>query len=118
MQSKRKYLTSTEVSKMLNAARSSSSPERDYCLLYMSFIHGFRVTEARLLRLSDLCLAEGSIRINRLKHGFCTIHPLLEEEVIALKQWINIRRTMKGAESDWLFLSRLGKPLKGKESIR
>ncbi|HDC4393724.1 TPA: tyrosine-type recombinase/integrase [Enterobacter cloacae] len=111
MPPKRKYLTAAEVEDMLTAAKYSSSPERDYCLLYMSFIHGFRVTELRNLQLSDLSLKEGSLRINRLKQGFCTIHPLLEDETEAIRLWLNVRSSMRGADSDWLFLSRQGKPL-------
>lgn len=111
MTDKRKYLTATEVSAMLAAARTGSSPERDYCLLYMSFIHGFRVTEARLLQLSDLCLKEGSLRIKRLKQGFSTIHPLLEDEIRAIQAWLKVRKAIRGADSDWLFLSRQGNPL-------
>ncbi|SCC67446.1 type 1 fimbriae regulatory protein FimB, partial [Kosakonia oryziphila] len=40
----RKHLTETEVEKLLMAAKGSSNPERDYCLVYMSFVHGFRVS--------------------------------------------------------------------------
>ncbi len=104
---------------MLAAAKYNSSPERNYCLLYMSFIHGFRVTELRNLQLSDLSLKEGSLRINRLKQGFCTIHPLLEEEKEAIRLWLDVRRSMRGADSDWLFLSRQGEnPSPASGSIR
>lgn len=111
MSSTRKYLTQSEVESLLETARQSGNPERDYCLILMSFIHGFRVSEARHLRLSDLDLKEGSLYIHRLKQGFSTSHPLLATEKKAIRSWLNVRKRMTGAESDWLFLSRQGRPL-------
>ncbi|MGQ5837813.1 tyrosine-type recombinase/integrase, partial [Serratia sp. IR-2025] len=52
----RRYLTQSEVERLLQQAREGENAERDYCLIYMSFIHGFRVSEACNLRLSDLDL--------------------------------------------------------------
>ncbi|EGK9149264.1 tyrosine-type recombinase/integrase [Salmonella enterica] len=111
MSTRRKYLTQSEVERLLETAKMSGNPERDYCLIYMSFIHGFRVSEVRHLRLSDLDLNEGSLYIHRLKQGFSTSHPLLGKEVRAIKAWLKVRRTMPGAENDWLFVSRYGTPL-------
>ncbi|TXE24857.1 tyrosine-type recombinase/integrase [Serratia marcescens] len=110
--SQRKYLTQTEVGRLLESAkRQKGNPERDYCLIYMSFVHGFRVTEACRLRLSDLDLQEGGLFIRRMKNGFSTRHPLLHNEILAIRAWLAVRATMKGAQSDWLFLSRQGGPL-------
>ncbi len=111
MPPKRKYLTTAEVKAMLVAANNGNCSERNYCLLYMSFIHGFRVTELRQLQLSDLSMKEGSLRINRIKQGFSTIHPLLDDEIMSIRRWLKVRRSLRGADSDWLFLSRNGKPL-------
>lgn len=59
MSKQRKYLTQGEVEQLLAAALQGSMPERDYCLIYMSFVHGFRVSEVRHLTLSDLDMKEG-----------------------------------------------------------
>ena len=107
---RRKYLTQSEVEFLLEAAKQSRNPERDYCLIYMSFIHGFRVSEARYLRLSDIDLKQGSLYIHRLKHGFSTSHPLLKEEIRVIRAWLKVRNKMDGADSDWLFLARHGGP--------
>lgn len=107
----RKHLTQSEVESLLAQARESNTPERDYCLVYMSFIHGFRVSEVCQLRVSDMDLQEGSLYIRRMKNGFSTNHPLLGNEIRAIRAWLNIRKHKLGAESDWLFLSRQGKPL-------
>ncbi|WP_323839646.1 tyrosine-type DNA invertase [Photorhabdus africana] len=108
----RKHLTQFEVERMLEMAKKSPNPERDYCLVYMSFVHGLRVSEARYLRLSDLDLGGKTLYVQRLKCGFSTNHPLLGYEIHAIKAWLKVRKTLKGsAESNWLFLSRYGKPL-------
>ncbi|CAI1183374.1 Tyrosine recombinase XerC [Serratia fonticola] len=104
----RKYLTQSEVERLLNCAKESQNPQRDYCLVYMSFIHGFRVSEVCRLRLSDMDLRAKSLYIRRMKNGFSTNHPLLNNEIKAIRAWLKIRKTKPGAESDWLFLSRQG----------
>lgn len=107
----RKYLTQFEVEKLLSRAKDGRNPERDYCLIYMSFIHGFRVSEACHLRMSDMDLQAKSLYIRRKKNGFSTNHPLLGNEIRAIRAWIKVRKQVQGADSDWLFLSRQGRPL-------
>lgn len=107
----RKYLTQFEVQAILTAAKQGNNPERDYCLVYMSFIHGLRVGEARLLRLSDIDLHDGCLYIRRLKNGFSTNHPLLEDEIKSIREWKAVREGLNDKDSDWLFLSRQGGPL-------
>ncbi|MDB6375084.1 DNA recombinase [Photorhabdus luminescens] len=108
----RKHLTQFEVERMLEMAKKGPNPERNHCLVYMSFVHGLRVSEARYLRLSDLDLGEKTIYVQRLKSGLCTNQPLLGYEIHTIKAWLKVRKTLPGAaESNWLFLSRYGKPL-------
>lgn len=107
----RKYLTQSEVERLLCSARVGRNPERDYCLIYMSFIHAFRVSEICHIRISDMDLDGGSLFINRMKNGFSTNHPLLDNEIEAIHSWLRIRESYPGAETEWLFLSRQGKPL-------
>lgn len=109
--SQRKHLTQFEVERLLACAKESKNPERDYCLVYMSFIHGFRVSEACQLRLSDIDLRAKSLYIRRMKNGFSTNHPLLRNEIKAICAWLKIRKAKPGTESDWLFLSRQGRQL-------
>jgi len=107
----RKHLTQAEVERLLLRAREGGNPERDYCLIYMSFVHGFRVSEVCQLRLSDVDLQARSLHIRRMKGGLTTNHPLLENEIQAIKEWLKIRQKLPGAESDWLFLSRQARAL-------
>ncbi len=107
----RRYLTQSEVERLLQQAREGENAERDYCLIYMSFIHGFRVSEACGVRLSDLDLRGRCLYIRRIKNGFSTNHPLLKDELRAIRAWLAVRASLRGADSDWLFLSRQGNPL-------
>ncbi|HFN1103959.1 TPA: tyrosine-type DNA invertase [Klebsiella variicola subsp. variicola] len=108
----RKYLTQSEIARILRITQEKeNNSDRDYCLIYMSFIHGFRVSEVCRLKVSDMDLTEGSILINRMKNGFSTRHPLLANEIRAIRAWLRVRLMMPGAETDSLFLSKLGKPL-------
>lgn len=111
MPRKRKYLTSDEVLKLLNASKIGKYASRDECLIKVCFTHGFRVSELSALTLSDINLEDRIIHVNRLKNGFSTTHPLLEEEVGLLKKWLADRGYLKGADSEWLFLSQKGGPL-------
>lgn len=107
----RKHLTQSEVERLLMSAKEGGNPERDYCLIYMSFLHGFRVSETCQLLLSDIDLQAKSLFIRRMKNGFNTNHPLLNNEIRAIRAWLKVRNSMSGSETDWLFLSRQGKPL-------
>lgn len=107
----RRYLTQSEVERLLQQAREGENADRDYCLIYMSFIHGFRVSEACGVRLSDLDLRGGCLYIRRIKNGFSTNHPLLKDELRIIRAWLAVRASLRGADSDWLFLSRQGNPL-------
>lgn len=104
----RKHLTQAEVESLLSCAKKSKNPERDYCLVYMTFIHGLRVSEVCKLRLSDMDLRMKTLYIRRMKNGLSTNHPLLGNEIKAIRGWLRVRKTRLWAESDWLFLSRQG----------
>jgi len=77
----------------------------------LCFIHGFRASEICRLQISDIDLQAKCIYIRRLKKGFSTTHPLLGEEIKALRNWLNIRVSWPDSDSEWLFLSRKGNPL-------
>ncbi|WP_431295610.1 tyrosine-type DNA invertase [Rahnella sp. PAMC 25559] len=111
MSIKRKYLSLLEIQSILEATKQCRHPERNYCMIYMSFVHGLRVSEMRNLRLSDLGLKDGYLHIHRLKHGFSTTHPLLSDEITLIERWLNVRSLMAYSDRDWLFISRSGGPL-------
>lgn len=106
--SRRKYLTLTEVNTILQTVSLNRYYVRNKCLIYMSFIHGLRVSELTTLHLSDVDLAGGVLYVRRLKNGYSTQHPLTGEEQGLLKNWLEERRRWlsEGEESDWLFITR------------
>jgi type 1 fimbriae regulatory protein FimB len=80
----REYLTQPEVKRFLEAAKQAThNPERDYCMMLLTYQHGLRVRELTGLRLSDVDLTERSININRLKNSISGRHPLFTGEARA-----------------------------------
>ncbi|MGP3147008.1 tyrosine-type DNA invertase [Serratia bockelmannii] len=111
---KRKHLTKSEIEKILKISIRGQYGIRNYCLVFLAFTHGFRVSELCLLRLSDIDLEGKTICVYRLKNGLSTVHPLRNKEVSMLKDWLALRSELRGAESDWLFTSMKGGKLSRK----
>ncbi|MCW7649157.1 tyrosine-type DNA invertase [Serratia bockelmannii] len=106
---KRKYLTGEEVRSLLRAINKDGGSYRDYCMVSMAFLHGLRVSELTGLKVTDYDPLSNRIHIKRLKGGLSTCHPLLPEENTMLECWMAARRTSRGGQTPWLFLSRQGK---------
>ncbi|CBJ80912.1 tyrosine recombinase, regulator of fimA [Xenorhabdus bovienii str. Jollieti] len=109
---KRKYLTHSEIEQLLAELEKGPNAERNICMFFMGFIHGFRVSELLRLRMSDVDLRDRSLSVNRLKNGFSTIHPMIAREIQLIRKWMTIRKKLeKFGKSEWLFISRTGEPL-------
>jgi type 1 fimbriae regulatory protein FimB len=115
----REHLTQEEIRKLLAASRDkklSRNPERDYCLLLLMVRHGLRVSEACKLKLSDVQIQDKTLNVKRLKNGTPATHPLYNEEIKAIKDWMAVRQEMSmdsltlGA-GDTLFISERRTPL-------
>lgn len=116
---RRRYLTAYEVSGMMEAVRSGNNGARDYCLILLGFRHGMRISELLALRYQDMDLNAGRISVQRLKNGFSTIHPLMPDELEAIRIWSRVRSTWRGAAStEALFLSRKGGPMSRQQAYR
>ncbi len=83
---KRKFITRTEVNALLHATKQGRYPNRDYCLLLMSFLHGLRVSELTHITMSDIDLVQKVIYIRRLKGGLSTVQPIIPEEFTAIER--------------------------------
>ncbi|MDC9590005.1 tyrosine-type DNA invertase [Xenorhabdus sp. XENO-10] len=115
---KRKYLTQPEIEILLSELGKYVHAERNICMMFMGFIHGFRVSELLSLKLSDVDLDGRSLRVQRLKNGFSTIHPIVPREVQLIRHWLVERQNylpktrsheqLADEDVDWLFLSRNG----------
>lgn len=104
----RKYLNHNEVYLLKKGIHQGQNKERDMCMITMCYFHGFRASELCNLRLGDIEIEEKRIFIHRLKNGFSVQHPLQDEEITLIKQWLNVRCNYKNADSPYLFLSRRG----------
>ncbi|MDX7988783.1 transcriptional regulator, partial [Xenorhabdus sp. 12] len=114
---KRKYLTQPEIEVLLRELGKQAHAERNICMIFMGFIHGFRVSELLNLKLSDVDLNSRSLRVQRLKNGFSTIHPMVQREIQLLRHWLVERQSylskappykQTSDNTEWLFLSRHG----------
>src|SRR5688572_28879456 len=66
----RKYVTESEVQRLLGAAEHSEQPLRDRGLILIAYRHGLRVSELVSLTWSqDVDLVAGRLLIRRLKRG-------------------------------------------------
>ncbi|EGB2808518.1 tyrosine-type recombinase/integrase [Salmonella enterica] len=116
---RRLYLTAHEVYGMMHAVRSGNNGARDYCLILLAFRHGMRISELLALRYQDMELGAGRINIQRLKNGFSTVHPLIPDELDAIRIWTRVRSTWRGAQStEAVFLSRKGGAMSRQQAYR
>nr|WP_141116269.1 tyrosine-type DNA invertase [Escherichia albertii] len=107
----RKYLSENEVKSLLNEVARDKRSVRNYWMISMAFIHGLRVSELLSLKISDYDPLSHRLQIRRLKGGFSTVHPVLPEERVLLKQWMTERKKLGHHDSEWLFVSRQGRPI-------
>lgn len=107
---KRNFLTESEVEAFLKAARRMRNPERDHCMMLLAYRHGLRVSELINIRLSDLDLDAGRFYVRRLKNSLSTHQTMMGDEMRACRAWMRARLANRGAASDYLFLSEQGTP--------
>lgn len=103
-------LTEAEVEALLGAPeRSTSIGQRDHCMLEVLYATGLRVSELINLRLDQMNLQQGVVRIIG-KGGKERLVPLGEEAVTAVEQYLlNVRPELaKGSGSPLVFLTARG----------
>lgn len=91
-----KHLDAKQVAAVLEAARANST--RDWCMLLLTFRHALRSSEVRKLRLEDINLNDGTIRVVRAKGSISGVQTLdahkgspLLDEYVALRTWFKER---------------------------
>jgi len=82
-----KYLTSEQTARFLGVIDSV----RDRALFATIYHYGLRVSEATLLRLEDVDLERGRIRVRRLKNGLGGERPLLENTASLIAAYLPVR---------------------------
>ena len=101
----REHLTEREVEKLIAAAKGNRSGRHDATMILLAFRHGLRVSEVCSLQWSDVEFETGSLHLRRAKGGTTSTHPLLGDELRAL-------RTLRKAagKSPYIFTSERGAP--------
>jgi integrase len=101
-----KFFTRLELKGILSVARQVSV--RDYAMILLGYRHGMRPTEVCRLELAHLDLDGGHILVVRLKNSVTTWQRLQQDEVDALRSWLEVR---PGSDCETVFCSVRGQPL-------
>lgn len=104
------YLSTEEVDALENSIDlTSNEGHRNRAIIEVFFSCGLRVSELTNLKLSDLFLPQGFIRVNG-KGGKQRLVPISERAIHELELWFDDRRQMniKPGEEDYVFLNRRG----------
>ena len=100
----REHLTEREVEKLVEAAKGNRHGARDSTMVLIGFRHALRASELCELQWSDVEFESATLHIRRAKGGTTGTHPLLGDEMRAL-------RTLKReAKSAFIFVSERGAP--------
>jgi integrase len=100
----REHLTEREVEKLIEAAKSNRHGARDSCMIKICFRHGLRASELCELQWTDVEFETATLHIRRAKGGTTTTHPLIGDELRAL------RVLKRQAQSPFIFVSERGAP--------
>ena len=100
----REHLTEREVEKLIEAAKGNRWGQRDATMILMAFRHGLRASELCELQWSDVEFESGTLHLRRAKGGATSTHPLLGDELRAL------RVLKREAKSPFVFVSERGAP--------
>lgn len=100
----REHLTEREVGKLIEAAKRNRHGQRDGTMILICFRHGLRASELCELQWSDLEFETATLHLRRAKSGTSATHPLLGDELRAL------RVLKRDAKSPFIFVSERGAP--------
>lgn len=102
----REYLTDAEVQTLINVAKANRYGHRDATMILVAYRHGFRVSELTDLRWEQIEFSSASLHVRRVKQGTPSTHPLLGDELRALRR---LRRE-QDPKSPFVFTSERGSP--------
>jgi integrase len=98
-------LTPTEVEAVIQAAKGNRHGDRDATMILLTFRHGLRAAEVCDLRWDQVDFNGAVLRVRRVKNGIPSTHPLLGDEMRALR-----RHQRESAASPFVFVSERGAP--------
>jgi site-specific recombinase XerD len=102
----REYLTEAEVEQLMAAARKNRWGHRDATMILVAYRHGLRVSELVDLRWDQIEFASGALHVRRVKQGTPSTHPILGDELRALRR---LQREQE-PKSPFVFTSERGSP--------
>lgn len=115
-----KYLTQDELKNLLKVIENSRRQAidkkhekarvifvRDKAIVIVAYYHGLRASEIGMLKVDDVDLARGRIRIERLKNSQGGEYALQPDEIKVLKAWLKERQD----NNPWLFPTQTGTPI-------
>ncbi len=100
----REHLTELEVEKLIEAAKGNRRGQRDATMILIGFRHALRAGELCELQWSDVEFETATLHMRRAKGGATGTHPLLGNELRAL------RALKREAKSPFVFVSERGAP--------
>jgi integrase len=100
----REHLTEREVEKLIDAAKGNRWGQRDSTMILIAFRHALRASELCGLQWSDVEFESGTLHLRRAKGGATSTHPLLGDELRAL------RVLKRQAKSPFMFVTERGAP--------
>ena len=100
----REHLTEREVDRLIKAARNNRWGQRDSTIILIAFRHGLRASELCGLQWSDVEFESGTLHLRRAKNGQRNTHPLLGDELRAL------RALKRETASPFVFVTERGAP--------
>jgi integrase len=102
----REYLTEAEVERLMTAAKKNRWGQRDATMLLVAYRHGLRSSELVDLRWDQVDFRTGSLHVRRVKQGSPSTHPILGDELRALRR---LQRDQE-PKSSFVFTSERGSP--------
>ena len=100
----REHLTEHEVERLMKVAKGNRHGHRDATMILIGFRHGLRVSELCDLQWSSIAFETGTMHVRRAKGGEAATHPLLGDELRAL------RELKRQSASPFVFASERGGP--------
>ncbi|MGM4872906.1 tyrosine-type recombinase/integrase [Bradyrhizobium sp. 956_D2_N1_5] len=102
----REYLTHDEVEKLIDVAKANRYGHRDATMILVAYRHGLRASELTDLRWDQIEFSSATLHVRRVKHGTPSTHPLLGDELRALRK---LQREQQ-PKSPFVFTSERGTP--------
>ncbi len=107
----REYLTSTEITHLINSMQRDRFQQRNQTLLLLMFRHALRVSEAVTLKWEQVDFVHSRVHVKRIKNGLPSIHPLSGQELRALRQLQRDNNSSHSNNRSYVFISQRGTPL-------